>query len=76
MKKCVQCNGKFGLVRQAGYYVSEWLLLVHRQFCSEKCKQKYDQERLGEYRVWYHRMWLNTHQSARGKLLLLWARQS
>jgi hypothetical protein len=61
MEGCTRCKGAFGASRETGYYVSEWLFIVPRQFCCNKCKEAYDQERMHEYSVWYQRMWLNTH---------------
>jgi hypothetical protein len=62
-KRCRQCNGKFGLVRHTGYYLSEWLFITERQFCSERCKSSYDQERIEGYQHWYKRMRINSSRA-------------
>jgi hypothetical protein len=48
---CEYCSGKFGLVRQVGYYACGWPLIIQRQFCSGKCKDAYDQDSGREFRI-------------------------
>ena len=62
-ERCMQCKGKFGLIRYSGFYLSEQLVITERQFCSERCKLSYDQERIEGYQHWYKKMRLNSSKT-------------
>jgi len=42
MKRCNCCKVKLGPARTYGYYVTPWLVVVQREFCSQLCKESYD----------------------------------
>ena len=44
MERCSCCKAKLGSIRTYGYYVTPWLLVVQRLFCSKACKEAYDAE--------------------------------
>ena len=58
MKRCSHCGGRFGLARHWGYYMTRWRSVVVHQFCSEKCKNAFDEERRREIRVSQFLNWL------------------